>query len=84
MKSSKRLADIPPLAIGRATRVVFGIGTLLVIGVVGWSSLGIIGTVLLAALGLSFLVGGLAGNPGCEITAIPNLLLPRSKRVHYL
>ncbi len=45
MSSNKDLSEIRPLAIGRLTRVLFRIGTLLV-----------------AALGVSFIVGGLLGN----------------------
>lgn len=84
MCSSKDLSETRPLAIGRLTRVLFGIGTFVVIVVVGPSVLGTLGTVSLAALGVSFVVGGLIGNPGCEITAVPNLVLPESKRVHCL
>ena len=80
----KETAEPAPLTIGRVSRVVFGLATFGVIVFVGPSTLGIIGTVLLGLLGLSFLLGGLVANPGCELTAIPNLLLPRSKRVHFL
>ena len=31
---------------------------------------------------LVFLIGGLVGNPGCELTAIPNLVLRPEQRVH--
>jgi len=84
MTSNKGLAETRPLVIGRLTRVVFGIGTFVVIFALGPSTLGTIGTVLVAALGVSFVVGGFIGNPGCEITAIPNLVLPKSKRIHCL
>jgi hypothetical protein len=84
MSSNKGLAETRPLAIGRLTRVLFGIGTFVAIFVIGPSTLGTIGTVLVAALGVSFVVGGLIGNPGCEITAVPNLVLPKSKRIHCL
>ena len=84
MSSNKDLSENRPLAIGRLTRVLFGLGTFIVIFVVGPSALGTTGTVLAAALGVSFVVGGLIGNPGCEITAVPNLLLPESKRIHCL
>jgi hypothetical protein len=43
----------------------------------GW-----VGAAILAFLGLSFFIGGLVANPGCEITAILNLLLPEPKRLH--
>jgi len=61
-----------PLFFGRLLRVIFGVATL---GTVPFlAEVGVLGQIGLGALGLSFLVGGLSGNPGCEITAIPNLL----------
>ena len=84
MSAHKDLSETRPLAIGRVTRVLFGIGTFAAVFIVGPSAIGTIGTVLAVALGVSFVVGGLIGNPGCEITAVPNLLLPESKRIHCL
>lgn len=84
MSTSRRPAEIRPLTIGRLTRVLFGIGSFVVIAVLGTSTLGFIGSLVVAVLGISFVVGGLTGNPGCEITAVPNLVLPRSKRIHCL
>jgi hypothetical protein len=84
MEDKNSSAKLRPLFIGRVTRVVFGIGTLVLIPVIGSSTLTTVGTIGLAALGLSFLVGGIAGNPGCELTAIPNLLVPKQKRCHCL
>ena len=84
-RSAKKVrAETRPLAIGRATRVLFGIGTFVIIYALGTSTLGTIGTILVAALGVSFIVGGVIGNPGCELTAIPNLVLPKAKRIHCL
>ena len=40
--------------------------------------------VALALLGLSFLIGGLLANPGCELTALPNLFLRSDKKVHFV
>ncbi|MGE0124443.1 MAG: hypothetical protein AB7U25_16060 [Vicinamibacterales bacterium] len=60
-----------PLFFGRLLRVVFGIATL---ASVFLAEVDVLGQIGLGTLGLSFLVGGLIGNPGCEITAIPNLL----------
>ena len=77
-------AETRPLAIGRVTRVLFGVGTFVVIFALGTSTLGTVGTILVAVLGVSFIVGGVIGNPGCELTAVPNLVLPRSKRIHCL
>lgn len=73
---------LKPLIIGRLTRVLFGIGTLAVVGIVGPRELSFWGTFALILLGISFVVGGLLGNPGCEITALPNLFLSKEKRVH--
>ena len=83
--SDKRCStELKPLVIGRVTRVLFGIGTFVLVAVVGPSQLTIWGTVALIFLGASFLIGGIWGNPGCEITAIPNLVLPEKKRLHCL
>lgn len=75
------LARLKPLFVGRLSRIVFGLGAFAWIWVAtpGW-----VGTAILAFLGLSFFIGGLVANPGCEITAIPNLLLPEPKRLHSL
>ena len=73
---------LKPLLFGRLTRVLFGIGTFVVIGIVGPSQLTFWGTLALILLGVSFVVGGLMGNPGCEITALPNLFLPKEREVH--
>jgi len=72
------------MMIGRVSRIVFGAGTFALIWIVGVDVLGAIGTGALVFLGLSFVIGGLMGNPGCEITAIPNLLRPVKKRSHCL
>jgi hypothetical protein len=82
MESQSSSSQRRPLAFGRVTRIVFGIMSFVIIVVLGTSTLGAIGTALIVFLGVSFIVGGLVGNPGCEITAIPNLVLPKSKRVH--
>ncbi len=84
MDSLRSLARLPPLLFGRVSRVVFGIGTLGVLSYVGAEGVGPVGALLLGFLGLSFLVGGLLANPGCEITALANIFLPRDKRMHFL
>lgn len=61
-----------PQFFGRILRVVFGVATLISLLFVGF--VGILAQVGIAFLGVSFLVGGLMGNPGCELTALPNLL----------
>ncbi|HKW89516.1 MAG TPA: hypothetical protein VJN21_12250 [Candidatus Acidoferrales bacterium] len=38
---------------------------------------------VLALLGISFVVGGAVANPGCETTALPNLVLPQEKRLYH-
>ena len=75
------LARLKPLLVGRVSRVVFGLGAFAWIWIAppGW-----VGTAVLAGFGLSFLIGGLVANPGCEITAIPNLFLPEARRLHSL
>ncbi len=75
---------LKPLFVGRVTRVLFGLGTLALIPVIGPSALTFWGTVAMVILGISFLVGGIKGNPGCELTAIPNLFISERKRVHCL
>ena len=82
MTQQKPPSKLEPMLFGRLTRVLFGIGTFVLIWAIGTDVLGTVGTVLLLFLGVSFVLGGLMGNPGCEITAIPNLLSPRAKRVH--
>lgn len=77
------LSKLPPLFFGRSTRIAFGLMTLGAAFVFGVEALSIGGFVALVLLGLSFLVGGLIGNPGCELSALPNLVLPRSKRFHF-
>ena len=83
MQEHQNPGKLPPLWFGRLSRVVFGVATL--VGAVALSSggLGSIPLIGLVFLGLSFLVGGLMGNPGCELSALPNLVLPSDKRVHF-
>jgi hypothetical protein len=57
---------------------------LVLIAVFGPSTLTTWGTVGLVFLGLSFLIGGVMGNPGCELTAILNLFASEKKKVHCL
>ena len=78
------LGKLPPLAVGRAARVIFGIGSLIGAVLVPWDEAGgMVGGLVLVFFGLSFLAGGLMANPGCEVTALPNLLLPAEKRVNF-
>ena len=84
MSSKRSMANLKPSFFGRATRVLFGIATIVLVVVIGPSNLTIWGTIALIVLGISFLIGGIWGNPGCELTAIPNLFLSKKKRVHCL
>ena len=83
MQEDQNLAKLPPLLFGRLSRVVFGVVSLAVAVALGSGGLGGFGFVALVLLGLSFLVGGLTGNPGCELSSLPNLVLPSDKRVHF-
>jgi len=73
---------LEPLLLGRVSRVLFGVGTFVLIRVIGVETLTVIGTGALAFLGASFLIGGLMGNPGCELTAIPNLFRSKENQIH--
>ncbi len=73
---------LKPLLFGRISRMLFGVGTFVLIWAVGVDTLTFIGTVALVFLGASFLIGGLMGNPGCELTAIPNLFRSKENQIH--
>ena len=82
-ENSKLTVPLKPLFFGRLTRVVFGLVALYGGARLWNSNLASMAASLAAILlGLSFLVGGLIANPGCEITALVNLVLPAEKRVH--
>ena len=71
---------LQPMFFGRLLRVLAGVAFLIPIPFVprfehAW--LAIAGLVLAA---LTFLAAGLTANPGCEITALPNLFLPPARR----
>lgn len=74
--------QLKPLFFGRLTRILSGIVILVIIGIIGPQVLTIWGTIALVLLGISLIVGGFMGNPGCEITAIPNLFLSEEKKLH--
>ena len=69
-----------PLKIGRTTRVVFGAAVILIAPVTGVLQISVLGFLALMALGLSFVIGGLLAIPGCELAALPNLMLPKRYR----
>ena len=73
---------LEPLLFGRVSRVIFGVGTFALIWAIGMDTLTLIGTGALAFLGASFLIGGLVRNPGCELTAIPNLFRSKENQLH--
>lgn len=75
--------DIHPLLVGRVLRVLAGAGTLWLALNMGIDQLSLWGFVPLMFLGVSFLVSGIMAMPGCEIYAIPNLFLPRARRLHF-
>ena len=84
MADDPRVSTPPkPLFFGRLTRVVFGAAALYW-GATLWSTdlASVAASLAVIFLGLSFLVGGLMANPGCEITALVNLVLPPEKRLH--
>ena len=84
MARTQNLTTLKPLWIGRLSRVGAGLATLVAASLSGPSELSWLGFTALMLLGLSFVVGGLVGNPGCEITALPNLVLSSDKRLHSL
>jgi len=67
--------EAPPLLFGRLLRIVSGVA-LLVWLVISPPS-GLPWRVVLAFFGISLVVGGIMAYPGCEISALPNLLLRR-------
>lgn len=69
-----------PLKIGRTTRVFFGAAVILIAVVTGVLQISVLGFLALLALGLSFVIGGLLAIPGCELSALPNLMLPKRYR----
>ena len=72
------------MLVGRAFRVLLGLGTLYWMSELGVEELGQAGFAALLFLGVSFLLGGLNSNPGCELTAIPNLFLQKDEQVHFV
>ena len=82
MGEKQGLASLKPLFFGRLSRVVVGVAALTAVPFVGFDGFEILGAAALALLGISFLVGGLMANPGCEVTALPNLVLRSEKRLH--
>jgi hypothetical protein len=85
MKDEKHnFAKLKPLLVGRLSRVVAGAATLVAVPYVGFAGEDSIVAIALLVLGLSFVIGGLVANPGCEITSLLNLVLPTKKRLHVM
>ena len=83
MNENQKLSELRPLFYGRLSRVIFGLAAFALILYVGPDDLGTWGLVGLVFLGVSFIIGGIMANPGCELTALPNLVLPREEHVHF-
>ena len=75
----KKVTPPKPKLFGRGLRIIAGVCALVAGIIVG--PFGLWG-LLLFFLGASFIAGGLMANTGCEITALPNLLLSEEKRLH--
>jgi hypothetical protein len=74
---------LKPLFWGRILRVVGGLVALyFALRLRGGSVGNDVFAALLALLGVSFIVGGVVANPGCEITALPNLFIAQEKRLY--
>ena len=84
MDDKHSLAKLKPLFVGRISRVVAGVATLAAISFLDYAGEDVIVSLALLVLGLSFVIGGLMANPGCEITALLNLVLPPKKRLHVI
>lgn len=69
-----------PLLIGRASRVVFGLAVIGTIFLTDILQISLLGALAILLLGVSFVLGGLLSIPGCELAALPNLLLPKDYR----
>jgi len=70
--------EAPPLFFGRFLRTLAGLALLVWLMISPPS--GLLWRVALGFFGLSLVVGGIMAYPGCEIWALPNLLLRR--RMH--
>ena len=70
-----------PLFFGRLLRVLVGLACFLSIPFVPYFEHSWLGVTALVFAGLTFLVAGIRANPGCEITALPNLFLPAKRQL---
>ena len=83
MAETPSVKTLRPLCVGGSSRVIFGLAVFAVAFAFGTRPLGLGGLLALLFVGLSFVVGGFLGTPGCELSALPNLQLPRTKHVHF-
>jgi len=67
--------EAPPLLFGRILRIVLGLA--LLVWLVLFPPAGFLWRGLLLFFGLSLVIGGIMAYPGCEIWALPNLVLRR-------
>lgn len=70
-----------PLFLGRLLRILVGTALVLSASFVPDFDQAWIGTTALILGGATFVVAGIRANPGCEITALPNLLLPAHRQL---
>jgi len=70
-----------PLLAGRLLRVLVGTALILSVPFVPDFDQAWIGITALILGGATFVVAGIRANPGCEITALPNLLLPANRQL---
>ncbi len=75
-------APLPPLFFERIFRIAAGLACLMSIPFVPAFEYTWLGVLALVVAGATFVVAGLTANPGCEITALPNLFLPARRRLH--
>ena len=77
-------AHLRPLLFGRIFRIAAGLACLLSIPFVPAFEYTWLGVIALVIAGATFVAAGVTANPGCEITALPNLFLPARRRLHCL
>ena len=80
-EDSQRSGCPKPLFFGRLLRVLVGLGFFVSVPDITDTEYGWIGIAGLLFAGATFLVAGIQANPGCEITALPNLLLPGDRQL---
>ena len=71
-----------PLFFGRLLRVLAGLACFFSVRYVPYFEHSWLGVFALVLAGLTFLIAGIRANPGCEITALPNLFLPANRQLN--